>query len=92
MKRPHGRRKASRIEASFMWTCGACGKQAFPSRKRARAKANQMADPRLQAFRCKESKVEVWHLGHVPDCVKDGDVPRSILVNRPNAKDDRRSA
>lgn len=73
-------------------TCPGCGKRGYYSRKAAR-KAAQAASLRgLNAYRCKVWDEELWHLGHLPDPVRDGKTDRGSLgytAQRPEFKWDR---
>lgn len=59
--------------------CAHCGKINYNSRKAAKAYARRRSLVGLSAYRCQHSKVEVWHLGHLPDSVRSGDAPREMI-------------
>lgn len=59
--------------------CTHCGKLNYNSRKAAKAYARRRSLVGLSAYRCQHSKVEVWHLGHLPDYVRSGDAPREMI-------------
>ena len=61
-------------------SCGPCGKRAYPSRREARARAKQIPGTHMNAYRCPHGAG--WHLGHLPDDVRHGDLPKDEYLLR----------
>lgn len=60
---------------SFANTCP-CGKRSYHTKKLAKAaRKNHGRD--LRAYRCPE--FDGWHLGHLPDDIRHGDVDRQTV-------------
>lgn len=58
----------------YVKLCDQHQKRCYVSRKWARRVASKIVGPRLNAFPCEETGL--WHLGHLPDPVRRGDVGR----------------
>ncbi len=59
----------------------ACGKVAYPDRKRARHAARWKPNEQLRAYRC-EDGCGLWHLGHNPGPVRRGEVSADEYYRR----------
>lgn len=60
-------------------TCPGCGKRGYFTRKAAKAAARAFSLRGLNAYRCALWPEELWHLGHLPDLVRDGKTGRNSL-------------
>lgn len=59
--------------------CPDHGKRGYHSKKAAK-RARRMHHPgqQMDEFPC-EFRPGLWHLGHLPDPIKQGDIPRQVL-------------
>jgi hypothetical protein len=62
--------------------CPTCGKRRFPTRADAKKVAKRMHESSMGVYRCGV----YYHLGHLPDPVVQGKIPREAL-SRPNRGD-----
>ena len=71
--------------------CDDCGKRGYLTRKAARAGKRLLHahDSRVQVYRCPHR--ELWHIGHAPENVQRGYVPRSVLPSGQPVAPSRRS-
>lgn len=64
--------------------CPGCGKQMFATRRVAKQQADRLhPDGRLDAYPCtvhQRAGERVWHLGHLPDGVRSGEISRDDLA------------
>ncbi len=62
-------------------TCTVHGKATFASRSKARQHARRVHPAsRLNAYRCDVNGL--WHLGHLPEPVRQGKVSRDTIINQ----------
>jgi hypothetical protein len=67
--------------------CTACGKLLFLTRKAARDVARRMPEAnRPRAYRCPGISGH-WHVGHLPDAVRHGEITRQHYVTVMNRND-----
>jgi hypothetical protein len=71
-------------ESAYIATCGPCGKRTFATRKKAQKTAKQIPGRGLHAYKCPTN--EGWHLGHLPDAVVRGIVPKSVFEDSVDRK------
>lgn len=58
------------------------GKRLYETRKIARDRIRHIPGEQLRAYRC--SDVEgYWHIGHLPDAVKKGEITARQIYGRP---------
>lgn len=65
----------------------ACGKYRYFTRKAAKRAMRRLYPDRnnhgrLNAYECR-IETNVWHLGHLPEAVKRGDVGRDQIITKP---------
>lgn len=61
--------------------CRATGKRMWSSRRRAKLTARRVnPGEHMSAYECESC--HWWHIGHMPEAVRSGDVPRDQLVQR----------
>lgn len=64
---------------SGLSTCPTCGKRRYITKAHAKEAARRIprdGKPRLNAYRCGT----FWHLGHLPDIVRHGEITRDELT------------
>lgn len=60
--------------------CRPCGKRIYPSGRSARATAKTIPGTHMSAYRCPHGTG--WHLGHLPDDVRHGQLGRDEYLAR----------
>lgn len=61
-------------------TCWACGKRSYSSKKEAKQTARRThPGEQLDTYEC-HSNAGAYHYGHLPQRVKEGRIPRSMLA------------
>lgn len=73
--RPGDQPRATRVPTSGI--CEHCGKIRYDTRKQAKSVARQLSRHDLAAYECDG----YFHLGHLPDFVKNGAVTRDQLLS-----------
>jgi hypothetical protein len=68
-------------------TCETCGKRSYPTRSEARqaARAHSINADKFNVYRCGDG----WHLGHLPQAVRSGELDKDEWLKRKEAHGDR---
>jgi hypothetical protein len=86
---PHHGRAASGQREYF--TCGQHQKLAYPRRDDARAAARRLYDRGVREYGC-SAHPGCWHIGHMPPCVRRGEMTATEFYDLPKRQQARRWA